>query len=107
MVKLFVILGIITAILLILIVLVQNPKGGFASNFINANQFGGVAQTNRFLERSTWTLAIIMILLSILGTITLPHQKIKNEQSEVYEYLREHAESTTPPVIPMNPQQKK
>ncbi len=103
MFKLFVILGIIASILLILIVLIQNPKGGFSANFVNANQFGGVEQTNKFLVRSTWTLAIIVLLFSILATITLPHGQQKNEQSDLYTELRENAASNVPPTIPVNP----
>ncbi len=106
MYKLFVILGLIAAVMLVLIVLVQNPKGGFASNFINANQFGGVAQTNKFLERSTWTLAIIVLLFSILSTLTLPRQQNKQEKSDIYEYLQENATSNTTPVMPVNPNQQ-
>ena len=105
MYKLFIILGLIAAVLLILIVLVQNPKGGFASNFINANQFGGVAQTNRFLERSTWTLAIVVLLFSIIATLTMPKQTVKTDNSAIYEYLQENASNNTP-VIPQAPQQK-
>ncbi len=104
MYKLFVILAMIASILLLLIVLIQNPKGGFSANFINANQFGGVAQTNKFLVRTTWTLAVIVLVFSILATITLPHNQGKTEQSDIYEYLRNNAASNTPPTIPVNPQ---
>ncbi len=104
MYKLFVILGIIASILLILIVLIQNPKGGFSSNFINANQFGGVAQTNKFLVRSTWTLAVVVFIFTLLATITLPHRQVETEQSDIYEYLRTNASSTTPPTLPVTPQ---
>ncbi len=103
MYKLFIILGLIAAVLLILIVLVQNPKGGFAANFINANQFGGVAQTNKFLERSTWTLAIVVLLFSILATLTMPRQTVKEDKSAVYEFLQENATNNTP-VVPPAPQ---
>ena len=45
-------------ILMILIVLVQNSKGGgLASNFSSANQVMGVRKTTDFLEKGTWTLA--------------------------------------------------
>ena len=105
MYKLLIILGLIASILLILIVIIQNPKGGLATNFINANQLGGVAQTNKFLERTTWTLAIIILLLSILTTFTIPKQVVKEDQSAIYEYLQENAINSTP-VIPQQPQQK-
>lgn len=60
------VLIVITCILLSLIVLVQNPKGGgLASGFGGAAQIGGVQKTNDFLEKATWTLAIVLVVLSI------------------------------------------
>ncbi|HSW68047.1 MAG TPA: preprotein translocase subunit SecG, partial [Bacteroidales bacterium] len=51
----------IVCVLLALIVLVQNSKGGgLASNFASSNQFMGVRKTADFLEKSTWTLAIAL-----------------------------------------------
>lgn len=60
---------IITAsILLILVVLVQNSKGGgLDSSFGSANQLGGAAQSTETIEKATWTLAGIMGLLSLLA----------------------------------------
>ncbi|MFT6845354.1 MAG: preprotein translocase subunit SecG [Flavobacteriales bacterium] len=66
MATLITVLIIITCILLSLIVLVQNPKGGgLASGFGGASQIGGVQKTNDFLEKATWTLAIFLVILSI------------------------------------------
>ena len=62
----FIILAGIAAVLLILAVLIQNPKGGgVAANFSAANQIAGVKKTNEFIEKATWTLAIALIVLSI------------------------------------------
>ncbi|TAH24904.1 MAG: preprotein translocase subunit SecG [Cytophagales bacterium] len=57
---------ILTAVLLIISVLVQNPKGGgVASGWgINTNQFG-VRKTTDFLEKSTWVLVGLLLVLSI------------------------------------------
>jgi preprotein translocase subunit SecG len=58
----------VAAILLILIVLVQNSKGGgLASGFSSSNQVMGVRKTTDFLEKATWTLAIVVSLLSIVS----------------------------------------
>jgi len=63
------ILIIIASILLTIIVLVQNSKGGgLAANFASGNQTFGVRQTADFLEKATWTLAIIIIVLCVLAT---------------------------------------
>jgi protein translocase subunit secG len=56
------ILILIASILLILIVLVQNSKGGgLASGFSSSNQIMGVRKTTDFLEKATWGLAGIVI----------------------------------------------
>lgn len=60
-----IVLIIIVAILLGIVVLLQNSKGGgLASEFSSSNQIMGVRKTADFLEKATWTLAIILVLLS-------------------------------------------
>src|SRR6056297_663910 len=76
---LFVILIMIVCILLTLIVLVQNSKGGgLASNFSSSNQYMGVRKTADFLEKATWTLAVALLAFSLLATITLPKAEEEN-----------------------------
>lgn len=66
MFTLVIVLSIIAAVLLILIVLIQNPKGGgVAANFSAANQIAGVKRTNDFIEKATWTLAIALLVFSL------------------------------------------
>ena len=66
-----IILIFVVAILLGIIVLIQNPKGGgLASNFGAANQIGGVRRTADFLEKATWGLAIVLVLLCLASTAT-------------------------------------
>ncbi|MBS9774618.1 MAG: preprotein translocase subunit SecG [Tenacibaculum sp.] len=68
------VLILIVALALILIVMVQNPKeGGLSSSFGGgANTIGGVQNTNNFLDRSTWTLAIVMFALILLSNFAIP-----------------------------------
>lgn len=67
------ILVILTCVLLTLIVLVQSSKGGgLASNFSSSNQFMGVRKTADFLEKSTWTLAIVLLVLSLFSIFVIP-----------------------------------
>lgn len=55
--------------LLVLAVLIQNPKGGgLASGFQSGSQVMGVRRTADFLEKATWGLASAIIVLSILST---------------------------------------
>ena len=63
---------IFVAVLLILVVLVQNSKGGGLSSQFggnSSNQFMGVQKTNDLLEKVTWTLAISIVLLTMLSNL--------------------------------------
>lgn len=64
-----IVLVIIASILLVLAVLVQNPKSGMAANFGASNQVMGVRQTADFLEKFTWGAAAVILVLSLLSTI--------------------------------------
>ena len=59
--------------LLVLVIMVQNPKGGgLASTFGgDSQQIGGVKKTTDFLDRSTWILASLLFLLILFSNITL------------------------------------
>jgi len=77
---LFTVLIVITCILTVLIVLVQNSKGGgLASNFASSNQVMGVRKTSDFLEKATWTLGAALILFSLVAGITMPKVKESDE----------------------------
>lgn len=66
MYQLLLIIAIIVCVLLVLIVLIQNPKGGgLTSNFSSSSQLMGVQKTGDFLEKGTWGLAIILIVVSM------------------------------------------
>jgi len=79
------VLILITCILLVLIVLVQNSKGGgLASNFSSSNQVMGVRKTTDFLEKATWTLAIVLLALTLSSTFVIPRSGAEpGIQSEV------------------------
>lgn len=63
----------IISALIILVVLVQNSKGGgLASNFSGSNQYMGVRKTADFLEKATWTLAIALLVLSLVSIFVIP-----------------------------------
>ena len=70
---LFVILIVIAALLMIGIVLIQESKGGgLASNFSSYNQIGGVRKTTDIIEKSTWGLAIAMVVISVACAYVAP-----------------------------------
>ena len=63
------VLILLTCIVLILAVLVQNPKGGgLASGFSTGSQVMGVRRTADFLEKATWTLAVLLFVFSVATT---------------------------------------
>ena len=65
-----VILCIVVCILLGLIVLVQNSKGGgLAANFSAPTQVMGVRQTADFLEKASWWLVGILVVLCLMAPI--------------------------------------
>ncbi len=68
---LFFILIILACVVLSLIVLVQNPKGGGLAGSLSgiSNQFMGVKQTTDVLEKGTWLFAAIIGVLCLLSTI--------------------------------------
>jgi preprotein translocase subunit SecG len=60
------ILIVIAAVLLTLLVLVQNSKGGgLAAGFASGNQVMGAPRTADFLEKATWTLIALIVFFSI------------------------------------------
>jgi len=67
------VLILIACVLLILVVLVQNSKGGgLAANFGSTGQIMGVRKTADFLEKATWYLAISLLALSLLSILVIP-----------------------------------
>lgn len=60
---------IIVCALLILVVLMQNSKGGgISSQFSGANQIMGIRRGADVIEKATWTLAIMLLVLSLIMT---------------------------------------
>jgi preprotein translocase subunit SecG len=56
---------------LVVVIMVQNPKGGGLSSTLGGStQMGGVQKTTDFLDKSTWTLATILIALIMLSSLS-------------------------------------
>ena len=93
MYTIFAILIIITSILLVLIVLVQNPKGGGLSSSFGGgagNQIMGAKKTTDFLEKTTWTLAVALIVLSLISNFAIPRQETEqNTEIKAQEQIDE------------------
>ncbi len=108
----FIILIAIVAFLLITVVMVQNPKGGgLDSNFGGggANMFGGVQQTTDFLDKATWFLFGLLVVLILVSNAAIISTKTTNE-SPVKQAIENHTptpdETQKPMPNPMMPAEK-
>ena len=83
MTLLFVILIIIACVILGLIVLVQNPKGGGLAGNVGgfSNQLMGVKQTTDVLEKGTWILAAVVGLLCLFSAMFVPKAIASNQRN--------------------------
>ena len=97
------VLILITCLILVLVVLIQNPKGGgLSSEFSSSNQFMGVRKTADFLEKTTWTLAIILLSLSLLSNFSKP--EVETDEGSV---IQEQIDNMPEPIqqVPQIPEQ--
>ena len=78
-----IVLILIASVLVILAVLVQNPKSGMAANFGVSNQVMGVRETTNFLEKFTWTMAVVIVVLSLVATLAMDRGLVANSNSEI------------------------
>ena len=88
--------------------MVQNPKGGgLSSSLGGSTQMGGVQKTTDFLDKSTWTLATILIVLILLSSLSFSgsmadsNSKIINKKETVAP-----KSTTTTPAKPVAPVKK-
>lgn len=98
MLWLFGILVILASIILGVIVLIQNPKGGGLTASFGGfgNQLMGVKRTTDILEKGTWTIAGIIAFLCISSTVFIPSGTGANSR----ERLIQQAPVGTPLTVP-------
>ena len=93
------VLIIIASILVIMVVLVQNSKGGgLAANFTSAGQSMGVRKTADFLEKSTWTLAAAIMVLCLVATASIPRGQ--SRESVIKSSIERAQDPTAIPTLP-------
>jgi len=98
MYTLITVLILLASIALILVVLVQKSKGsGLASGFASSNQIMGVRKTTDFIEKATWGLAGVIIVLSMLSAAFFKNEGVSNEPASAITAPTLPA-STTPDV---------
>ncbi len=101
MYSLITVLLFIVCILLVLIVLVQNSKGGgLASNFQASTQIMGVRKTADFLEKATWVLAGSLLFLSIMGSAFIPRENKAGGQSAIKDQVENAVDPNQVPSFP-------
>lgn len=96
----FLVLIIVVCLLLVLVVMVQNPKGGgLSSSFGGGGSqiVGGVKKTGDFLDRSTWTLAALLIILILASNFSLK-SNFTGAESKVLQ--GDAIETTVPEALP-------
>jgi len=100
------ILMFIICILLILVVLVQNSKGGGLAAGFTGSQIMGVRKTADFLEKATWTLAGALILLCIITNLIHTDQQegtqksVFQDREDIQHAINTNATPRVPTAIP-------
>jgi len=87
-------------VLQVLVVLVQNSKGGgLAANFTSAGQSMGIRKTADFLEKATWTLAGTILILCVVATATIP-RGAATERSRIENSIQNAVDPNAIPTLP-------
>jgi preprotein translocase subunit SecG len=84
MIVLFGILIIVASVILGIIVLVQNPKGGGLTGSLGgfSNQLMGVKQTTDVLEKGTWIFGAVVGILCIISPAFIPKNGSSSANSD-------------------------
>lgn len=84
MYTIIIILMLVAAVLLGLVVLVQNPKGGGLNASLGgvSNQVFGAKKSTDIVEKTTWILALAVFVLSLISVTMLPTNDIDNTNTQ-------------------------
>ena len=93
----FSIIIILVCILLTLVVLIQNPKGGgIAANFASPNQLMGAKRSSDVIEKATWILAVVLIVFSLASNFVRP--SVSSETDAPESRIKDQIENTAAPA---------
>src|SRR5205085_2835863 len=111
MLALFGVLIILASVILGLIVLIQNPKGGGLTGSLSgfSNQLMGVKQTTDVLEKGTWIFASVVGLLCLMSPAFIPknagsgskNQELLNNMNTTVPAAPKAAPATNTNITPM------
>ncbi|TAE84904.1 MAG: preprotein translocase subunit SecG [Bacteroidetes bacterium] len=100
------ILIIIVCVLLTLVVLIQNPKGGgIASNFAAPNQIMGAKRSSDLVEKATWILAVVLIVFSLSSNFMRPTASGSEDTDVPQSRMKDQIENTSVPATKQAPVQ--
>lgn len=91
----------LVCVLLVLFVLVQNSKGGgLVSSLGGASSVVGVRESANILEKGTWTLAIVLMVMSFFAVAALPHQGVDVAKSRIEQQVMRTGAGAQPMQLP-------
>ena len=93
---------------MVLVIMVQNPKGGGLSSSFGggSQQIGGVQNTSDFLDRSTWVLATLLLVLILLSNSMVSRPDTLEDSSLLSEDASEEVfPEEIPEELPMIPKE--
>jgi preprotein translocase subunit SecG len=98
----FLVLIVLVSFLLVVVIMVQNPKGGGLSSSFGGGgtqQIGGVKKTSDFLDKSTWALATMLLVLILLSNFAIggPNDTVDSKALD-----QSDTETTVPITTPQN-----
>jgi preprotein translocase subunit SecG len=98
MLIIFAVLILASALILGIIILIQNPKGGGLSGTFGGigNQLMGVKQTTDVLEKGTWVFGAVIGILCIISGIFIPANSGSSSKDDQYFKNAPAAAPTTP-----------
>ncbi len=83
--------------------MVQNPKGGGLSSSFGGGvqQMGGVKNTTDFLDKSTWVLGSLLLILILLSNFSLDSKNntVNNNESKLIDGIEQSIEEMPSEVL--------
>jgi preprotein translocase subunit SecG len=82
--------------------MVQNPKGGGLSSSFGGSGtqgLGGVQSTTNFLDKSTWTLSIVLFALILLSNFSIPRDNVFDLKSATETIVNERETLEVPATL--------
>ncbi len=89
-----ILIGVI-CLLMVLVVLVQKPKGGVAANFGGSNQVMGAKRTSDIVEKTTWVLTLVLFFLTLTINFWIPRDDSEAQGKSI---LKDKVENTSVPT---------